>query len=107
MIVCPSCHRKKVIKNGKRKTKTKKKQIYRCKTCGYKFITEKSSREKITMEIGALSIYLYEHGASLRRIKKIIKIIYELNVHHATVARYLSTHNIKKPTKKDLLRWNR
>ena len=87
-IVCKYCDSKRVIKHGIRRNKNGIKQRYLCKNCNRTFVLEpiKSKYPKYIKRC-AKKIYQLRPDLSLRKIRDIIKEIFELDkLHHDTIA---------------------
>ena len=89
-IKCDKCQSTNVIKYGTRKTKKGKTKTYKCKDCGFRFTDNdgfkkrRSDPEKI-----ALALDLYFRGLSVRKVSEHFQQVYNLNVSHMTVYRWI------------------
>jgi len=88
---CPECGSYEVIKKGYRKTKSGKRQKYRCKNCEHYFVPEPIKHRKANTKIIALCIDLYYKGLSLRKIADTLEQFYDLSIHHDTVRVWIDT----------------
>ncbi len=86
--VCPYCKSSEIVGWGKRHTKSGQKQMYRCKSCGRKFIEEKDfQRYKGNGKITTLIMDLYFKGISLRGIQDHLNQFYSLKLDHSNILR--------------------
>ena len=92
---CPKCGSYDVVKNGHRKTKAGKRQIYKCKHCNYKFVLEPIKYRKGNTKLIALCMDLYFKGLSLRKIADTIYQFYGIRLHHDTIRRWINTFMTK------------
>jgi transposase-like protein len=89
-IICDKCQSTNIVKNGIRKNKSGMVHRYLCKECGYRFTEDngfkkrRSDPEKI-----ALALDLYFRGLSVRKISEHFQQVYNLDVSHMTVYRWI------------------
>ena len=89
-LKCEKCNSTNVVKNGKRKNKSGVINRYLCKECGFRFTDNdgfkkrRSDPEKI-----ALALDLYFRGLSVRKVSEHFQQVYNLNVSHMTVYRWI------------------
>jgi len=89
-LKCEKCNSTNIVKNGKRKNKSGVINRYLCKDCGFRFTDNdgfkkrRSDPEKI-----ALALDLYFRGLSVRKVSEHFQQVYNLNVSHMTVYRWI------------------
>lgn len=89
-IKCEKCNSTNIVKNGKRKNKSGVINRYLCKECGFRFTDNdgfkkrRSDPEKI-----ALALDLYFRGLSVRKVAEHFQQVYNLQVSHMTVYRWI------------------
>ncbi len=89
-IKCIYCSSFNVVKDGIRKNKHGKKQRYRCKDCGKRFVLDPVKGHKANGKLIALSMDLYFKGLSLRKIADTIYQFYGIKIHHDTIRRWIN-----------------
>ena len=87
ILACPKCQGNHIIKSGV----INNKQRYLCKKCNYFFTVNKIGK-KIDDYYVTKALQLYIEGLSFREIERII------GVSHVTVANWVKSYNIKKPS---------
>ena len=87
ILICPKCQGNHIIKSGVINSK----QRYLCKKCNYFFTVNKIGK-KIDDYYVTKALQLYLEGLSFREIERII------GVSHVTVANWVKSYNIKKPS---------
>ena len=87
ILTCPKCQSNHIIKSGVINSK----QRYLCKKCNYFFTVNKIGK-KIDDYYVTKALQLYLEGLSFREIERII------GVSHVTVANWVKSYNIKKPS---------
>ena len=87
ILICPKCQGNHNIKSGVINSK----QRYLCKKCNY-FNTVNKIGKKIDDYYVTKALQLYLEGLSFREIERII------GVSHVTVANWVKSYNIKKPS---------
>jgi len=83
-INCKYCGSGNVVKKGKRKTKLALKQIYKCKDCGKKFISEQWNKTypvKVVMQ----AVSRYNLGYSLEKTSRLVSKNYKVKVSPKTI----------------------
>ncbi len=89
-ITCDKCQSTNIVKNGTRKNKSGITNRYLCKNCGYRFTDQngfkkrRSDPEKI-----ALALDLYFRGLSVRKVAEHFQQVYNLQISHMTVYRWI------------------
>ena len=85
---CPYCKGTNIVKYGRRKTRYKLKQLYKCNACGRKFIEEKDfEKYKGGKEVTIIICDLHRRGLSLRDISSHLKRCYNIELDHSNVLR--------------------
>lgn len=93
-VVCPNCNGgKNIIKNGKRKTKTKGRvQRYRCRTCNHQFINTPLLGSTYPPKIIAFALSYYNIGHTLEETQRTIKRTQKTNVPLPTIYDWTNRH---------------
>lgn len=87
--ICPYCKSDKIFKRGIRKNINVRKQIYACKDCKRRFITDIASRTKGNGKIVTLCLDLYFKGISLRKIQDHLLQFYDFEISYVTIQRWI------------------
>lgn len=88
-VSCKWCSSKSVIKYGKEA----RKQVYKCQECQRKFVLNEGFQKlKYEPKIVTIALDLYFKGTSLRKISDHFKQFYGLNVHFATLYRWIDKY---------------
>ncbi len=87
---CPYCGSFHIVKDGVRKNKNGKRQRYKCKECGKRFVLDPIKGHKANGKLIALSMDLYFKGLSYRKIADTIYQFYGIKIHHDTIRRWIS-----------------
>jgi len=90
---CRYCGSYDVIRFGSRFNKTGKKQIFKCKECGKRFIVEDGfSRMKADPKTITSALDLYFKGISLRKVIDHLSQFDGIKVYHTTVLRWIQKY---------------
>ena len=81
LAICPKCSSYQVIRNGKRKSRYKTKQRYKCKSCNYKF-TLNPSKNRYPSDIRN---FVIKSKLSLRKTRDEVNKRFNINMSHVTV----------------------
>ncbi|MDQ7055731.1 MAG: IS1 family transposase [Persephonella sp.] len=84
-VVCPNCHSKKVIKNGK----SNGKQTYLCKTCYSRFLLNRE-KERYPVSLKKDVVRLYNEGHTLTELSR------KFSIKVQTIHYWIKTLNRKK-----------
>ena len=89
-MICKYCDSTDVVKNGK----VKGKQVFKCKSCGHRFI-EGSAFPKMRTEsrIISASIDLYFEGLSVRKVQTQIEKIFGVRVSQMTLWKWIMKYS--------------
>lgn len=87
---CGKCNSINIVKNGIRKNKSGIVNRYLCKDCGYRF-TDKNGfkKRRNNPEKIALALDLYFRGLSVRKVAEHLQQVYNLNISHMTIYRWI------------------
>jgi transposase-like protein len=78
------------LKWGYRKTRQGKKPIFKCRTCGKRFVVDEGFlRGRFDPKIVTLALDLYYRGASLRKVTQHIAQFYGVKMNESTVLRWI------------------
>jgi len=92
--ICEKCNSTNIVKNGRRKNKSGVINRYLCKECGYRFTDENGfKKRRCNPEKIALALDLYFRGLSVRKIAEHFQQVYNLNVSHMTVYRWIEHYS--------------
>jgi len=90
---CRYCGSYEVIQYGSRYNKTGKRQIFKCKGCGRRFMVEDGfSRMKADPKTITSALDLYFKGISLRKVVDHLEQFYGVKVYHSTVLRWIQKY---------------
>ena len=92
---CPKCKSKKIVNKGKRKTKSRIRQRYKCNDCGKRFTLEPMKNHLLNAKMLCLACDLYFKGNSLKDIKDTLRQSFGVKINHETIRQ-----NILKVTSK-------
>ena len=92
---CPYCKSNDTIGYGKRQTKDRVKQKFKCNVCNKYFIEEKDfERYKGNGKVTTAILDLYFKGVSLRGVKDHLKQFYDLRIDHSNILRRIQKYSI-------------
>jgi len=87
---CRFCNSVDLLRWGYRKTAQGKKAIFKCRSCGKRFVIDEGFLKcHFDPKIVTLALDLYFKGASLRKVTQHIAQFYGLKIHNMTVLRWV------------------
>ncbi len=86
---CHFCSSENIIRNGKVKNKSEKKQRFWCRDCNRTFYADSEFNYIRNPKIITLAFDLYFKGLSLRKITDTLNQFFGMKIHHETVRRWL------------------
>lgn len=91
---CDTCHSTNVMKFGLRKTERGNIQTYKCNKCGHRFTDNNGFKKRRNdPEKIALALDLYFRGLSVRKVSEHFQQVYNLNISHMTVYRWIADYS--------------
>jgi len=91
---CEHCNSDNVVKNGKRHNKSGTINRYLCKDCGHRFTDNQGFQKKrADPEKIALALDLFYRGLSVRKVAEHFQQVYNLDVSHMTVYRWIEHYS--------------
>jgi putative transposase len=90
--ICPKCTKDKVVKNGFRKIKNgAKRQLYRCLTCGYRFMLGENGFSKVSSDPHVIveALNLLMGGMSCRYIARHLLSIHQVKISHVAIIKWV------------------
>ena len=93
-IKCDNCGSTNTVKNGVRKNKSGIINRYKCNDCGYRFTDNNGFKKRRNEpEKIALALDLYFRGLSIRKVAEHFKQVYNLQVSHMTIYRWVTHYS--------------
>ncbi|MGQ9759143.1 MAG: IS6 family transposase [Candidatus Methanomethylicaceae archaeon] len=90
---CKYCGSYEVIRYGSRFNKTGRKQVFKCKDCGRRYVTEDGfAGMKADSKMITSALDLYFKGISLRKVVDHLEQFYSVKVYHSTVLRWIQKY---------------
>jgi len=87
---CRFCNSVDLLKWGYRKTRQGKKPVFKCRTCGKRFVVDEGFlKSRFDPKIVTLALDLYYRGASLHKVTQHIAQFYGVNMNESTVLRWI------------------
>ena len=92
--VCDKCGSHNIVKNGMRHNKSGVVCRFLCKDCGFRFTDKQGFRRRRSdPEKIALALDLYFRGLSVRKVAEHFKQVYNLDVSHMTIYRWVEHYS--------------
>ena len=87
---CRFCNSVDLLKWGSRKTRQGKKPVFKCRTCGKRFVVDEGFlKSRFDPKIVTLALDLYFKGASLRKVAQHITQFYGVRVSNAAILKWV------------------
>jgi putative transposase len=87
---CRFCNSVDLLKWGYRRTRQGKKTVFKCRTCGKRFVVDEGFlRSRFDPKIVTLALDLYFKGASLRKVTQHLAQFYGIKVSQVTVLKWI------------------
>jgi len=87
---CRFCNSVDLLKWGYRETRTGKKPVYKCRSCGKRFVVDEGFlKSRYDPKIVTLALDLYYKGASLRKVTQHLAQFYGIKVSQVAVLKWI------------------